>query len=203
VAVLGSGWLLDLPIKELSEHFKTVTLFDIFHPREIRQKCRKYKNIFFEEMDISGGAAEEAFVASTQYKRTSEKKSFSAFQIKGFQYAANFDMYISLNILNQLDIIPCDYLLEHEVYSESELMEFRMLVQNAHLDSLPKGKACLITDFEEEIISEKENNIVKKNLVHISIPENDTVQKWQWEFDLSGNYHKNKKTIFNVIAVNV
>ncbi len=203
VAVLGSGWLLDLPLKELSDHFKTLTLFDIFHPREIKQKCKKYKNVFFEEMDISGGAAEEAFMANTFLKRTGEKKNISEFQIKGFQYNLKFDMYISLNILNQLDIIPGDYLLENNVYTESELMKFRMLVQKAHLDSLPKGKTCLITDFEETIISDKDNSIIKKPLIHINLPENNTMQKWQWDFDLTGNYYKNKKTIFNVVAVNL
>jgi len=36
VAILGSGWLLDLPLSFLNENFKTIYLVDIYHPRQIK-----------------------------------------------------------------------------------------------------------------------------------------------------------------------
>ena len=52
--VLGSGWLLDVPIDNLKDTFKKVYLVDIVHPKQITHKYRKYKNIEFIKVDISG-----------------------------------------------------------------------------------------------------------------------------------------------------
>ena len=37
-AILGSGWLLDVPIEYLCQHFKKVYLFDVVHPTQIKHK---------------------------------------------------------------------------------------------------------------------------------------------------------------------
>ena len=38
VAILGSGWLLDVPLEKLIPRFKHIYLVDIWHPRQIRRK---------------------------------------------------------------------------------------------------------------------------------------------------------------------
>ena len=45
VAVLGSGWLLDLPLNELVNRFEKILLVDINHPAQIRNKVRSYNNV--------------------------------------------------------------------------------------------------------------------------------------------------------------
>ncbi|MBI5218416.1 MAG: hypothetical protein HY958_05750 [Bacteroidia bacterium] len=201
IAILGSGWLLDVPIKELSGIFGAVYLFDIIHPREIKQKIKKYHNVKLIECDISGGAIDGAYRVIHEYKKNKTVLPLPGIALNGFQYNMDFDMVVSLNILNQLDIIVSDYLKKFNVYSNSDISDFKKRIQSKHIETLPEGKTCLITDFEEKIYCDAvfEN---KNPLIFATLPKGESVEYWEWEFDMTGNYYKGKKTIFNVIAMN-
>ncbi|MGB1027708.1 MAG: hypothetical protein ACPGYL_14200, partial [Rhodospirillaceae bacterium] len=43
--VLGSGWLFDVPLSQLTERFAEVVLVDILHPRAVRQQVRRMRAV--------------------------------------------------------------------------------------------------------------------------------------------------------------
>jgi hypothetical protein len=198
-AVLGSGWLLDVPIDYLASKFQKVYLFDIIHPTQVKHKYHKNKNVIFVEQDITGDSINEFFDAVQYYKSMKKRKEPSEFHFAGFQYHEQFDFVVSVNILNQLDILIIDYIKGYNLYSESEILDFRRRIQQKHLNTLPKGKTCLITDYEE-LVYGSENKLESTNkLVHIDIPTENPTTTWQWKFDQQ-NYYPGKNVIFNVLC---
>ena len=107
-AVLGSGWLLDVPIEFLCQQFETVYLFDVLHPTQIKHKMHKIKNVILVEQDITGGAIKEFFDSVQMYKSMKKRKEPNAIEFSGFSYPVKFDYVVSVNILNQLDILLLD-----------------------------------------------------------------------------------------------
>ncbi len=201
-AVLGSGWLLDVPIEFLSQNFKKVYLFDVVHPTQIKHKMHKLMNVTLVELDITGGAINEFFHSVQMFKSMKKRKEPSEFKFNGFDFDISFDFVISVNILNQLDILLIDYIKGYDLYSENELLGFRKSIQQKHIDSLPKGKSNLITDFEELIFDK--NNILEKTepLIHIPLPMNNVITQWEWKFDRQ-DYVTGKNVAFNVIAIDL
>jgi hypothetical protein len=196
-AVLGSGWLLDVPLPELSHLFEEIYLFDIRHPQTIKQQLSKYSNIQVIETDISGFAASVANLAN--------QKQHHAIEIENLTPTFNFDLsefdyIVSCNLLNQLDIILLDYLTSHINISHSIEIELRKLIQQTHLNRLPAQKSCLITDKEEVWLNKQHEIIDKKTLLFCSIPENHKIDSWSWHFDNHYKYHNNCSTWLNVEA---
>ena len=201
-AILGSGWLLDVPIDYLAQNFKKVYLFDVLHPIQIKHKMRKYSNVVCIEQDITGGAIDEFFNSVQLNKSMKIRKELADFKFDGFSYKKPFDYVVSVNILNQLDILLLDYIKGYNLYTEEELYQLRVSIQQTHLNSLPTGKSCLITDFEELIYSD-ENILEKTNkLVHIALPEEKITSNWQWKFDRQ-DYVPGKNVVFNVLSFNL
>ena len=129
VAVLGSGWLLDVPFDQLSNRFRHIYLVDIHHPPQVRKKTGEMDHVELVETDLTGGALQQVW----QYTR---KKG--AYRLDGLMEMMrltpplshiNPDALISVNLLNQLDIIPCDYLEKHGFFKDESLDRFRSLVQ--------------------------------------------------------------------------
>lgn len=201
-AVLGSGWLLDVPIEFLSERFDKVYLFDILHPNQIKHKVKKFGNVILVEQDITGDAVNELFESVQLKKSTGSRKELKNIKIEGFAYHVPFDFVVSVNILNQLDILLIDYLKSYNLYTEQELFELRILIQQKHYDSLPVGKTCLITDFEELICNDNKLVEKKNSLVHINLPDDKIISRWQWQFDHK-DYYPGKNVIFNVLAMDI
>ena len=153
-AVLGSGWLLDTPIEFLSNNFNDVYFFDINHPEQIKNKLKKFPNIYWIEEDLTGGLIlkvynEKKLLISDKTKWLNNLKLNNKFLY------ADFDYVISLNILNQLDILIIDFIKKLKALTDQEISLIRKLIQDNHLNSLPVGKTCLITDAEELSITEK------------------------------------------------
>ncbi len=199
VAVLGSGWLLDVPIKELSENFSEVVLFDIIHPREIKAKMQRYKNIKCVETDLTGGYIQLVSDLCRDIRKNGKQPLINQ-QVPVCNFNA-FDMVISVNILNQLDIILTEYLMRFGLYTTSELNVLRQRIQQQHINALPLTKTCLITDYEE-IQHTDTGEIFTKNLLWITLPEGKDRTIWQWNFDTTKTYYEDRNTILNVVAMN-
>ena len=196
VAVLGSGWLLDVPVAELAQEFEEVYLYDIVHPEQIVVNMRKYPNVHLVVADLTDGAEELA-----AQSHSFEEFCNSLAHISLTPNLQQFDFVVSVNLLNQLDIILCDYLKEKFSITESELIEIRKQVQQHHVDSLPKGKTCLITDFCEENTSLNGTSVQKKKLLYCSLPTATNMKEWQWIFDTNQTYHEGQNTILKVKAI--
>jgi len=192
--ILGSGWLLDLPIEELSGMFNEVILIDIIHPKQVQQKIKKYRNVTFINDDITGGLIDYCY----KHKRNKTLAS----TIDSFLYnLQESDFVISLNIMCQLHIILVDYLKKYNTYTNQEIGLIEKHIQQSHLNILPTGKSCLITDIEEEIYDEDDNLIGVNPLIHINLPESKNNLTWQWKFDSKMAYRPDAKTFFNTVAI--
>lgn len=201
-AILGSGWLLDVPLEFLCQNYDKVYLFDVLHPTQIKHKMHKIPNVVLVEQDITGGSVKEFFDAVQMYKSMKTRKDPADFKFAGFDYPLDFNYVVSVNILNQLDILIIDYIRTYGLYSDDEIQNFRLKIQKSHYESLPEGKTCLVTDFEELVFNEKNEIEQTISLVHIDLPEDKITKRWQWEFDHQ-NYRAGKNVIFNVAALNI
>ena len=198
VTILGSGWLLDVPLKEITERCDHVFLHDIVHPKLIQHKASKFNNVTLVESDITGGLIDEVHRVS--------KLNFQCFpvdsiSVPSFKTDHQSDLIISLNILNQLDILICDFIVNNFNVDDKSLIDFRKSIQQSHINSLINNRFCLITDFEEEIenISSGEKSV--RPLVLVPMPVSEHESSWTWKFDSTGNYIENSKVIFNVKAI--
>jgi hypothetical protein len=202
-AILGSGWLLDIPYEYLSANFKKVYFFDAIHPSQIRHKIRQYKNVELVESDITGGAIIEFFDAVQLYKHVGMRKNIADFKFNGMFSNLEFDFVASVNMLNQLDGLLVDYLKKYNIYNNEELHTLQVYIQQKHFNALPKGKSCLITDYEEQVYSLTNQLEETRKLVNISLPEDKISQRWQWEFDYHESYIPGKNVVFNVLAMKI
>ena len=200
--IIGSGWLLDVPIDELSELFGEVLLIDIVHPKQIIHKIKKLKNVNVAEFDITGLIELVYYFLKDNTKEKQELTVISAdYDNDLFEKIINADFVVSVNILNQLDILICDYIKKFDIYSEQEIKEFRKTIQQNHLDILPERKSCIITDYKEINLDENNNIVDSKGLVYIDLPKNKKTKNWQWNFDMSKTYHKDFNTVFKVKGI--
>ena len=202
VAVLGSGWLLDVPLDHLLLRFRQIYLVDIHHPIQIRKRTAGMSQVELIEADLTGGAIEKIW----QYSR---EKSISSQNVRSILEQISLDpplghiqadALISVNLLNQLDIILCDYLLKQKPFQQEELTPFRAAIQAFHLNWISKKPACLVTDILEEVV---DRNGVKssKALLYTHLPKAMRQDRWWWDFDSQGTYHPGSRTRMEVQAI--
>jgi len=75
VAVLGSGWLLDVPLDEMAKRFSTIYLVDIRHPPQIRKKVEPMSRVRLIEADLTGGADAAAGIRGAHGRGYSRRPS--------------------------------------------------------------------------------------------------------------------------------
>lgn len=196
IAILGSGWLHDVPIDELSQMFNSVHLIDIVHPEPIVARVQKMTNVYLQTADLTIGAVQQAANA----------KTFDSFcnALNNQEINTNFDKYdmvVSVNLLNQLDIILCDFLAEKFKVSEEVLKPIRKTIQQRHLNYLPQGKSCLITDYLQIDTSPDQSTKTEKKLIYCDLPKSLFSKEWNWLFDTKQRYSVKNNTTFKVIAL--
>jgi hypothetical protein len=195
VAILGSGWLIDVPMADILRNNNNIVLFDINHPKQIKNRYKNNNSVTFIEQDLTNGLIQKAI----------NSDSFSIFQSfvnssKPLLFNDNYDFIISLNLLNQLDIILCDLIKYKFNISDENLVNIRKDIQNLHIKSLPKNKSCIITDFIEINYSESLKDGIENNLLYVDLSFLKNTKKWLWTFDTKKNYRNNTNTTFKVIA---
>lgn len=200
IRVLGSGWLLDVPIKFLEENCDKIILSDITHPNQILNKYSSSKKVEFETIDITNGLIEESY---QQRKKSYCQQDF----IKLIQNRANLefteDLIISLNLASQLSVFITDYLYKQVKVSNNQAIEIAEAIQRKHFEMLPKGKSVLITDFEEEYYDEEDKFIGSKPTVFADIPKGLNRKEWTWRFDSKMMYKPDCKTKLKVVAISI
>ena len=201
-AVLGSGWLLDVPIDEMSRYFDTLYLYDIRHPAEVKKKAKQLGNVELCVCDISC-YARAVYQYVKQYRNRSNRPPISDIQPQTAFDIRDYDFVVSCNILNQLDILLVDHMSQFFDLSNEETVAFRSNVQQRHIEMLPHNRSCLITDYKEVTFTPDNKEISRINSVHHPIIKREDSQRWTWEFDTKMTYHKNKKTFLEVLAVEI
>lgn len=199
LAILGSGWLLDVPIDELSAMFEQVWLFDIKHPAQVTRKIKQYANVQMTETDISGFAVDIFNMVAKE-----SKPQFFMDTVKPmFDFDLNdFDFVVSCNVLNQLDILLLDYIKSSIKISLNMETQLRKLIQQTHINLLPKSRSCLVSDIEELAVDKDNKIIQRKALVHIELSDKNIEKEWIWHFDNHFTYKANSNTWFKVVTLN-
>ncbi len=196
VIVLGSGWLLDVPLEELAKSFQEVWLADIYHPPQIIKKASQFPNIRFIQVELTG-MAEQVYNSIKVYRKSKYKTPDREFNSTIPIDLNSYDYVISCNILDQLDIILTDFLKENNIYSTEEIELIIKKIQKTHLDSLPLNKTTLICDLEELLVNADDQIISKRPLVHVSFP-GSVIESWIWKFDTQMTYYPDFNTYFKV-----
>ena len=201
VAVLGSGWLLDIPLDHLVQRFKRVYLVDIHHPIQIRKLTAGMSRVELIEEDLTGGAIERIWQHSRENLSSAQDLPVLE-QIPLNPPLAHIqaDALISVNLLNQLDIILCDYILKLKPFQQEDLTPFRAAIQAFHLDWISKKPACMVTDILEEVV-DKKGVKTSKALLYTHLPEGIRQDRWWWNFDSMGTYHAGSRTRMEVQAL--
>lgn len=196
VLVLGSGWLLDVPIETLCSQFEKVYLVDIHHPVEIRKKNSKFKNIEWIEKDITG-------ISHQIYRLAAKRKINLAEELKNLKLSPphfNFeiDFIISVNVLSQIDELVVHYLTKNKKIDAGIITKLRKRVQEKHIQFLQKRNSLLITDIEEVSYDRDMELKETKPIIFSDIHEDKKVEEWQWRFDTKMTYRRNFITFRNV-----
>ncbi|MGW8314163.1 MAG: hypothetical protein ACWGNV_01075 [Bacteroidales bacterium] len=200
VAILGSGWLLDVPLDELRKRFRKIFLADIRHPPQIRKKVARMPEVDLIEADLTGGAVEQVWQSYRRGKHPDlhallERLTFTPPLVKESPGAI-----ISVNLLNQLDILICDYLNRQGHFQQSELLPVRAWLQEHHITWISSFPGCIITD-TTEICLDSAGREDRKSLIYCDLPEGFRHESWEWEFDAQGTYHRGSRTRMVVRAV--
>lgn len=195
--VLGSGWLIDFPLEEVYRICPDIELYDVNHPSQVIHKLKRFPAVKCIKADITAGLIDKIY---NTIKTGRKFVALKEIDIPEINHENDDIFYISLNILNQLDILLIDYLKRHITPGTNELTEFRRKVQQAHIDFLQQGKYCLISDFSEILINREGEEIPGKQLVYGRVDNYRRKTSWRWQFDSTFSYYSQYKTVFEVKA---
>jgi hypothetical protein len=200
ITVLGSGWLLELPLVEMIEKVNKVFLIDIIHPPEVIRQVSNLPGVELKTEDISGGLIDEVWHKTARLPFFKKLKSLDDLTIPEYIPDSDPGMVISLNILTQLETLPVKHLMKKTNANEEELTKFRKEIQNKHIDFLKKNKSVLITDVIE-IFTDRSGNISEKESVITGLPEGIYKEEWTWDFDVRGSDYYQKRSVLKVVAI--
>ena len=189
ITILGSGLLLDVPLKELSGLFKEIILADIIHLPETRKTAKKFKNVRPIEFDASG-------ISERIFMNISEG-AMELPESEPHLPENEADLVVSLNLLSQLPVVPHAYALKKIAHldkngaTEDEIIDWCRRIIESHvswLKSLP-CPICLISD--HEFLLKDKNGIIREKgstLYGVSLPEPD--ESWTWSIAPIGEERK-------------
>jgi hypothetical protein len=200
ITVLGSGWLLELPLAEMLEKVNKVLLVDIIHPPEVVRQVSNLPGVELKREDVSGGLIDEVWRKTSSIPFFRRLRSLDDIMVP--EYVPDYDpgMVISLNIMTQLEVLPVKRLEKKSKVTDSEINLFRKLIQEKHIDFLKKNKSVLITDKSERYI-DKSGNVSEKQTAIANLPEGQYREEWTWDFDLMGSDYYEKRSVFDVGAI--
>ncbi|HVN59049.1 MAG TPA: hypothetical protein VMT63_12170 [Bacteroidales bacterium] len=200
VTVLGSGWLLDLPLKELTERSCKVNLVDIVHPPEARKQVAQLADVSLTEADVTGGLIWEVWDKTSGFPFFNKPLSPDGIEIPDGVVPGNSDMVISLNIMSQLETLLLRRLREKSRFTGEDYLSFRKKIQKKHLDLLQKNFSLLITDTSEVFVDKKGNESEIESVV-IDLPYGELREEWTWDFDLVRSDYYEMSSVLKVVAI--
>ena len=172
--ILGSGRLLDVPLRELSRSFQEVILVDTVHPLKAYAAAAWYRNVRLVCADVTGTAEELTRVARQQTLPLPRAVP------RLFCDDPEIDYVASVNLLSQLAYLPGLY-LEKGARSESEIEAYSHDVLSAHLDYLQQlpGIVTLITDVEKLVLDKQGRTTERIDILH-GVKLKWTGDEWTW-----------------------
>ncbi|HOP57844.1 MAG TPA: hypothetical protein PLR52_00355 [Bacteroidales bacterium] len=199
ITVLGSGWLLELPLIEMSEKTDEIILVDIIHPPEVIEQTAGIKNLKLLEDDITGGLVEEVWKWAGKGIFLNRKSFPEMINIPNYNLE-DPGLVISLNVLTQLETLPLRILEKKAVQDKEKIYSFRKKIQDKHISFLKKHKSVLISD-TNEIFMDSAGGTTEERTMLTRLPECISKETWMWDLDLKGSNFNRKKSVMEVSAV--
>lgn len=200
VTVLGSGWLLDIPLGQMVKEGIRVRLADVVHPPPVINSLASETLVEFITCDITGGLITAAYKAAPA--RGSVTAEEAGLMLEQLDFSPDFEpgMVLSVNLLSQLASLPVEY-LEKKRKIEAGVKDLIIRhVQERHLNFLKKHSSVLITDFAE--ISTSRTGVAEStSVIRCRLPAGKMRSEWRWEFDSGGSYRQGYKTAMEVVAL--
>jgi len=200
LTVLGSGWLLELPVAEIVEKTGKLSLIDIIHPPDVIRQAGGIDNVELIESDLTGGLIEQVRKKISSYPFFRKADNLEGIIVPEYKPVSDPGMIISLNLITQLEVLPVRYLKKKARIADDEMLRFRKSIQEKHMDLLSKYSSVLITDYEE-VITERSGEITRIPTLLADLPHLVEKEEWTWDFDLKGADYYNRKSVMHVIAV--
>jgi hypothetical protein len=200
VTVLGSGWLLDFPVREVAEAVSHVNLVDIIHPPDVRDQVAEIKNVTLVEEDVSGGLIQETWNHAGKRNFFNKLRNLSGIKIPEYNPAFEPGLVVSLNILTQIESMPLRLLRKKAHVDELSYLNFRKEIQQKHISFLKKFRSVLITDLAE-LVTETSGKTNEIRSVVTELPPGVHREEWTWNFDLRKSDYFRKKSVFTVAAI--
>jgi hypothetical protein len=197
LVVLGSGWLLDFPIEKILPLVKKITLVDVSFPPQILLKTGKLNEVECVSADITGG-----FIQLV-YEQLKKRPKFFLPEIIPVPSICpeKGKLILSLNIMNQLDILLVDYIRKKTDTDENDILELRKNIQEAHIHMLQENSYILLTDYCEILINSYGNVVEEKDSIFTELPSGELTSEWEWQFDTHRLYNAQSDTIMKVRAI--
>jgi hypothetical protein len=200
VTVLGSGWLLELPVAEMVEKNIKVRLVDIIHPPEVINQAGGLKNIELISDDLTGGLIEKVWLEKGKHNFFNKLKSLENIFIPEYKPAYDPGMIISLNLLTQLEYLLIQFLKTVSGIKEEEFALFRSEIQKKHIDFLKKHNSVLISDVTE-ITTNNSRLVSEIPTLMTELPKALFREEWSWNFGKAGSDYYNSRSELKVYAL--
>lgn len=199
LTVLGSGWLLDLPLTDLADLTRKIYLVDIIHPPGIRELTEKSGNIELREEDVTGGLIEEVWKKC--HSASPFRKKIKREDISMPRYNPDYDqgMVVSLNLLTQLETLPCRFIERHSLMTDGDLIQLKTEIQQKHISYLTGRDSVLITDTCEVETGPGDRKKTIQSLL-TDLPPGNINDGWEWNFDYRRSDYYMKRSVFLVSA---
>jgi hypothetical protein len=200
ITVLGSGWLMELPLVEMAERTREICLVDIIHPPEVVSQVSAIQKVKLVEEDVSGGLIETVWNKAGCRTILNRLASLGEIEIPVYRSHEDPGLIISLNILTQIELLPLNLLKRKSKADENEFLQFRRSIQENHLKYLKLYNSVIITD-TSEIISKPGGKKEKVQTLLVDLPDGIRREQWQWDADLKGRDYNLRNSVFEVAAV--
>ncbi|NSW95200.1 MAG: hypothetical protein HPY62_10890 [Bacteroidales bacterium] len=199
VTVLGSGWLLDIPLEEMLGFNCRINLVDIIHPPQVIEQVAGIEKVKLIEDDVSAGLILRTWKMTSGFP-FKKKRTFLSAEIPLYRPEFETGLVVSANILTQIESLPVRLIRKRIKARDEDIYDFRKRVQERHLEFLAGKNAVLISDISE-ITEEKTGKIIEEPTLLTVIPEARFKEEWKWNFEPVRPDFYRKKSIFRVVAL--
>ena len=115
VTVLGSGWLLDIPMQEILRTGCRVRLVDLIHPPGVVHKLGGETSVSFEHEDITGGLLEMVWMMASGKPVPDTDQILQRIAALRYEPPVNPGLVLSVNLLSQLTTLPFEFLQKKKI----------------------------------------------------------------------------------------
>lgn len=176
ILLMGAGLCLDVPLDALNDHPAGALLIDAVETGRTRRRCRPYRNIEFEKLDLTGFLRD--------FWLGDKNTAISPPDMAPLPLVGH-GMAVSCNILSQLPLAFASSPPESD--TEEKLTG---AIQKAHVRALlaMDCPALLITDYERVEITGTDAHVVKTVDPHL-LP-GEPLEEWDWPIAPPGEVAK-------------